>query len=447
MALVVAPFSTYFIETVGLDPESDFSWNDWGEVHARDLVADALFRAADGSLHIKPTKALRAYADENPAFRYAAYDEGWTAAPESSLELVNAIGASNNIRPFFLAFQIVGNQQLVGNLRKSRSPVGVTPIAVYGYAFHWFDLFALAGTYFTTANILGLSPIIFGAIFIAWLMVRGGLAPLHVAATKASRIGMDSLDQRISEADLPAEVLPFVQAVNQALARLKSGVDAQRRFTANAAHELRTPVAILRARIDHPQDATFLPDIKRDVRRIQTIVEQLLIAARVSNHDSPTNEELDLGKTILTMVADYMPLVIENRRRIEFEPPSTPVFVRGNRRALECVAANLIDNALRAEPEGGIVLVRVHSDGLIEVVDHGDGVAPDDRERIFEPFWRKNEATPGTGLGLAIAKELVELQGGKISIFETPGGGATFRISLQTRRSYRGASAAGNSIT
>jgi signal transduction histidine kinase len=105
-------------------------------------------------------------------------------------------------------------------------------------------------------------------------------------------------------------------------------------------------------------------------------------------------------------------------------------MVRGDRRALESVAVNLLDNALRAEPEGGTVLVQLSPGATLKVVDHGEGVAESDRKLIFEPFWRKSEATPGTGLGLAIVKEIVELHGGRISVEETPGGGATFTLSF-----------------
>ena len=92
------------------------------------------------------------------------------------------------------------------------------------------------------------------------------------------------------------------------------------------------------------------------------------------------------------------------------------------------IISNLIDNALRAEPAGGAVIVRVGSDATVAVIDHGEGIAESDRTLIFEPFWRKTEATPGSGLGLAIAKELVEALGGRIWIEETPGGGATFKL-------------------
>ena len=104
--------------------------------------------------------------------------------------------------------------------------------------------------------------------------------------------------------------------------------------------------------------------------------------------------------------------------------------MRGNKGAVEAVLANLIDNALRAEPQGGAVAIRVESDTTIAVIDHGAGVAEGDRQTIFEPFWRKSDSCSGAGLGLAIAKELVTKLEGKVWVEDTPGGGATFKLSF-----------------
>ncbi len=125
-----------------------------------------------------------------------------------------------------------------------------------------------------------------------------------------------------------------------------------------------------------------------------------------------------------------MPLVIESGRFIEFEPPARPVVVRGSRRALESIVANLLDNALKAEPKSGTILVRIRPGVTIEVVDHGEGVAPADRDLIFELFWRKSDEPPGKRLGLTIVKDLAMLHNEKIWVEETPGVGATFKLTL-----------------
>jgi len=433
MAFAAVPFLTFAITVSGYSPASNMTINDWAQNHAYRLVFTSLVRRADGSVGLEPTEALREYMEAQPKLRVAVLNARTGAAtPGSAPELVAALAAMGGVDVASLRFHIIGDADAAsrGYLYRSAPPFQDALIGVYGYSFRWDDLLFMIVDIFTFPNVLSVSPMIFGAMLIALLMVRRGLAPLRAAAAEVSRIDMHSLDQRIRRENLPAEVIPFVSAMNHALDRLASGVAAQRRFTANAAHELRTPVAILRARLDVADETFLMRDVKRDVRRIQTVVEQLLAAARISNAESAMDEELDLGEIVLSMVADYMPLVVENRRRLEFEPPPSTVRLRGNRRALECIVANLIDNALRAEPEGGTVVVQVRSDATIAVVDHGAGISSDERSKIFEPFWRKDERSQGTGLGLSIVKELVELHEGKVSVAPTPGGGATFEVSL-----------------
>ena len=142
------------------------------------------------------------------------------------------------------------------------------------------------------------------------------------------------------------------------------------------------------------------------------------------------DREVDLVSIAKSVASDAAILAIKQRRRIEFEAPSAPIVIHGSEFALQSVIANLVDNALRAEPEGGTVNIRVGADAIVEVIDHGEGVAEVDSELMFEPFWRKSELTPGAGLGLAIAKELVGALCGRIWVEETLGGGATFKLSL-----------------
>jgi signal transduction histidine kinase len=249
-------------------------------------------------------------------------------------------------------------------------------------------------------------------------------------SSRAARLTPAAPSERIDASKAPKEIAPLLDAINGALARLEDGARRQRRFTANAAHELLTPIAILRARLDAPNEPDFLHDLDRDVRRLQSIVEQLLVLARGAEKGRLATEEIDLCALARAMIADYLPLIVDGGRSVAFSPPPGPVLVRANGQALECILSNLITNALRAEPEGGTIEIRVCRGGSVEVADHGEGIAAGERDLVFEPFCRRTEATRGAGLGLSIVKELVEKQGGRVEVTETPGGGATFGIAF-----------------
>ncbi len=310
-----------------------------------------------------------------------------------------------------------------------RTPFGRLHVAVYGQTFVLSDVYHALQDELEWLRVY-LVAVVLMSVTTAWFAVRQGLWPLRAIAQEASHIDMNSLDQRLSSDQAPTEIGPLVDAINDALKRLDAGVARQRQFTANAAHELRTPVAILSARLDAPEEPTFKTDLKRDARRIRNIVEQLLTAARLERRPAESDQRIDIIAVARAMAADAALLAIRAERQIAFEAPPGELRVAGNRTAIESVLANLIDNALHAEPEGGLVFVKVTDRAVVEVIDHGEGIAECDREMIFEPFWRKSETKPGTGLGLSIAKELVSIHGGQIWVEETPGGGATFKLAF-----------------
>lgn len=411
--------------------------DEYSEYHARALLSDSLMRAVDGSLRIEPTPALLDYARERPSFQYAALDpSSRRPVPGSSPELVAGLAETGRVEIESTRFHIVGDTgaHRRGSMKRQETPAGEAILIVYGYAFGVSDFVFQIGNMlrgvFSAPVALFVSPLIAASAAITLTVVRHGLKPLGQAVASARRIDLDSLDQRLETEFVPTEIMPLVGAVNAALERVDAGVARQRRFMANAAHELRTPVAVLNARIDAPRKPDFDVDIKRDVRRIRNIVEQLLVTSRLGERPEEMDQEVDLVEVAQGQVADYTLLAIKAGRQIDFEAPSEPVCIKGNRRAIETIVANLVDNALRIEPVGGTVRVIVGTNASIAVVDHGAGVEASDREMIFEVFWRKNDATPGTGLGLAIVRELVDLHRGAISVKETPGGGATFEVAL-----------------
>ncbi|MDJ0450637.1 HAMP domain-containing sensor histidine kinase [Methylocystis sp. JR02] len=429
----LVPLMEFAISILGLGAASAMSPDEWGEYRLIALVQKSLTRTPDENAIIQPTAALRDYMIANPQARYAVVDpQTKKALPGSSPELVAALAGLDRIDALALKFHLPGDEakRARGSLRLIETAIGRFVIAVYGYRFAWEDLYEVARLFLTLHTAIVIAPGIFGAVLVGWVVVRHGLAPLRAAAADIAAIDVNTLHRRISSDDAPKEVVPFIDAVNGALTRLDAGVAAQRRFSANAAHELRTPIAIMRAHADNPDNEAFRRDMRRDIHRIQSIVEQLLATARFSVPCEKEVDDLDLGTTVLALIADFTPLVIENKRNIAFEQPRSRIGLRLHKWALECVVTNLLNNALRAEPEGGVIQVRVLEPAVIEVVDHGNGVSPSDRDKIFEPFWRRETSGKGAGLGLAISKELVELMGGALSLEETPGGGATFKISF-----------------
>ncbi|MBG0791997.1 HAMP domain-containing histidine kinase [Methylocystis sp. H62] len=396
-----------------------------------DLVIRSLGTGEDGTIRIIPVAELVSEVERAPQLKFAVFDEARKPLVGSSPELISTLIKAGviQITAAHLHFNLPEDLETtpLGYMERRRTPFGWFHVAIYRQKFRWDDVFGYLldalqwmAVYLVMIALLSASA--------AWFAVRQGLSPLRDAARQAESIDLDSLDRTVDAKGVPIEIRPFVTAINAGLARLHASAARMRRYTANAAHELRTPLAIMRARLEDAEEPTFKSDLLRDASHLQAIVEQMLIAARLSERQTSLEQQVDLASTIRKIVIDYSPLVIECERHIEFDAPTNLVPVRGNARAIECVAANLIDNALRMEPIGGTVIVKVTADAVVAVTDHGEGVDPADRELIFEPFWRKNEATPGTGLGLAISKELIDKLGGRIWVEETPGGGATFKL-------------------
>jgi len=406
------------------------SLDELSAIRAKEQVVASLALTGENTLEIRPTPDLLEDLRRAPGMKFAAF-RGLSHDPiaGSSPELVTMLSPLIEISPTHVHFVLPGDPSAVraGLMEPLRTPFGRLHIAVYGQKFRWRDIFHAAAE-----EMQGLIAYLIMAIVMsagaAWLAVRWGLRPLRRVAEQASCVDMNSLHQRLDADRVSSEIGPLVDAVNDALGRLDAGVARQKRFTANAAHELRTPINVLGVRLDAPEEPTFKNDLKRDHRRIRNIVEQLLASARLGEQSTKLDETIDLVALTRMMIADAALLALKARRQIVLDAPNAPVLIKGNRLALESVIANVIDNALRAEPEGGTVHVRVAENATLEVIDHGCGVEETDRDQIFEPFWRKNDSVPGTGLGLAIAKELIDAHRGSIWVEDTSGGGATFKL-------------------
>jgi signal transduction histidine kinase len=274
-------------------------------------------------------------------------------------------------------------------------------------------------------------PLFLATLLVTAVTIRHTLRPVARLSAQAGAITPRTTGLRLESRKVPQEVQPLVESFNAALERLDEGFALQRRFTANAAHQLRTPLAILRARLDGLPARPEVELLKRDCDRIARVVTQLLAISRLEARQIELTETVELVGLAESIVADMAPLAIGGGRSLSLDAPAMPVLAHGNSAALRDALLNLIDNALRYGPAGEAVEVVVRPGASLAVADRGPGVPSEDRLHVFEPFWRgRDNADSGSGLGLAIVQEIAAAHGGRASAAPRPGGGAVFRIDL-----------------
>lgn len=263
------------------------------------------------------------------------------------------------------------------------------------------------------------------------LTLRRSFAPLREISALATKIRPGALDQRLPEARLPVEVVPLVRATNDMLDRLEAGFTLQRRFTANAAHELRTPLQLLAAGLEELGADPRVEPLHEDVRRMSRLVAQLLAVARLDARTEPVSGTADLAETAAETLTLLAPLAVARGATIAFERPPESVTVRGDAALIGDLIRNVVENALAVSPAGTETTVVVGTNGTLDVMDRGPGIAPMHRERVFERFWRAPGSPPGgSGLGLAIVKEIADACGAQLRIADVPGGGALVGIAF-----------------
>lgn len=288
---------------------------------------------------------------------------------------------------------------------------------------------AIAPAVFQSAAAVTILAVLSLSVVLVWL-TRRALAPVRAISDEASRISADSIERRLPAAGLPEEIAPLVRAFNAALDRVQEGYRSQQRFIANAAHELKTPLAVLRAEIEldgHAGHERYL----RDIDVMARIVQQLLQLTEASERSSYAFRQVDAVQ-IAREVLDFLsPLAAA--ARVELALAGTPAcMLTADPGALFGLLRNLVENALRHSPPGGTVTVQVDSGGL-QVSDQGPGVAPQDVPFLFERFWRSQaRQTDGAGLGLSIVVEVVRNHGWSVHYRANVPAGAVFAVAFGT---------------
>jgi signal transduction histidine kinase len=276
-----------------------------------------------------------------------------------------------------------------------------------------------------------LIPIFLVSLIAVWITVRRVLFPLVVVSQKADQIGKDNQSiARLTEQNVPEEILPLIHAVNEAFNRVDSMLVRQRRFTANAAHELRTPLAVLRVCIDNLVVEPAKGELTAETDRLSRRVNQLLALAKLEEN-KVSFEEIDLNHLAGKVTAYLVPLALKQGKSLEFFPSQKSISIIGDAFMLEDAVRNLIENALRYAPADTAVEISVKQDARLQVRDHGPGIRSDDIERIFEPFWRGDtKMGDGAGLGLSIVRHTASLHKAQIVAANHPEGGAIFTLNF-----------------
>ena len=294
------------------------------------------------------------------------------------------------------------------------------------------------------------------AVLLVWLALAKGIRPLNELQQRIRRRAIGDLSP-IEGRDVPEEVAPLVNAINDLLSRLDRSMSTQKQFLADAAHQLKTPLAGLRMQAELAQreiDAgqqdpkalkSSLQHIAHSSQRAAHMVSQLLSMARAEDKESARRlSEVNLARLARETVRDFVPKAMENRIDLGYEGPddarAPPCRLLGQPLLLREMIRNLVDNALQYTPAGGSVTVRLtHEQNaqalVLQVEDTGPGIPVAEREQVFQPFYRAlGTNVDGSGLGLAIVHQIVQQHGATISIGEArtpvqePRPGALFTV-------------------
>jgi len=260
--------------------------------------------------------------------------------------------------------------------------------------------------------------------------VLSSLRSLRAVSHQASMLSLNRLDERLYDKNLPRELVPLVQAVNTSLDRLEADYRVQKEFIANAAHELRTPLATLRARIESRIAAQELGDDVFEIEQLGRLVEQLLCLAHLDSQEQFQSAAFDAHAIALEVARDLAPVALETEHYVTATTPDASVRTHGNATLTRLVFRNLIENAIQYTPAGtSITLSADHA--KVVIADDGPGIAADAAAFLFERFRRgPNASGVGAGLGLAISKRIMERQGGRLSLDANAGYGARFVIEF-----------------
>ncbi|MFC0242858.1 sensor histidine kinase [Rhodopseudomonas telluris] len=388
-----------------------------------DAIRESIARDAAGGLTVNPTAALSRRTAEMPELWFLVRDKSGHSASHGQVpaEFARIKDALDDIGQARLGWSVGDAPRPAARMRWVDAAGGrVQILTAGGGVLPWHQAVLSTATLLISILLPAGLVMALATLLATPIVVRRSLAGLAQVAARAEAIDIDRRGTQLPLDLVPSEIVPLVAAINDALRRLDEGYERRELFLANAAHEIRTPIAILQTRIESfepgPQTARLLEDVKR----LSTLADQLLDVERLAQIGAPQTS-VDLVDLARRVTADLAPLAITAGYEIGFENTVDQFTIAGDEGALERAIANLIQNAIQYGGRGGRIMVRVTQSEL-SVIDNGPGVPIADRERVFEPFYRLNAGTRGAGLGLNLVREVARLHGGRVAIEDSPTG-------------------------
>ena len=394
-----------------------------------DAIASAIVRSDNGALTLRETPEFARRKAELPGLWFVARQRGGGAITYGTVPAAygDIGGALDRVGQARFGSMLNGELVPVARLKTIGTDAGNLQILTGADgAVSPVRLVAATGMLFVTVVLPLIAITAIATIIAAPLVVRRALASADAIAARAKQIDVDRRGTRLPSDDVPREIVPLVEAVNGALARLDDGYEHQRKFFAYLAHEWRTPIAILQTRLDALPAGPDKVLLLQDLARLANLTEQFLDLQRFGHRFEPAR--VDLVAVTRQVVFDLAPLAIAAGYAPVFEVDEEKIEALGDDAAIERVITNLIQNAIQHGGGHGQIVAQVNRATGITITDEGDGIPSPDRERIFDPFFRVNGH--GFGLGLNLVREIVARHGGRIWVAEGPEGGASFRLTL-----------------
>lgn len=390
-------------------------------------VAASIVRDDDGALVVRPNESLRAIREASPAFWFVVEAADGTRAmsgptPAFALNMIDDA-------PHLTAMDMRSAKDapnLTARFERRSSPAGELYMLVGGGAF--ISDFEATLLLALMVIVIPVTVLILLTLAIVPAFVRRSLNGILNISRQVAQIDYETRGRQLPSNDMPDEIVPIIEGMNEALRRLDAGIEGTEQFFMNAAHELRTPIAIAQLRIDMLPDGPDRDNLRQITRRLSAIAHQLLEIERFRQGGLAHNA-LDLGEVLSGVVADLAPYAVARGYDLSLEKPEQPVRVTGERESLDRMIVNVIQNAVQYGGGRGSIAVRLSHSGIIDVQDEGPGIPFEERSRVFEPFYRRNPHGARAGLGLKMVRDIARAHGGDVFVVDGSFG-ATFRIKL-----------------